>query len=140
MAGMSNDQTEAAIITPDAKPNSDFRNLGDMSFFMKKTKAAPSMVPNKGINKPMAVPIMVWSNSLDCKGRLFSVIRERKTVAKIKKTLAAVGLLELCVTLPRWHPQAAAPIQGEGRKSWLDVQRICGTYATFSAQRHLISD
>ena len=30
-----------------------------MSFFMKKTKAAPSMVPNKGINKPMAVPIMV---------------------------------------------------------------------------------
>lgn len=30
-----------------------------MSFFMKKMNAAPSMVPNKGINKPMAVPIMV---------------------------------------------------------------------------------
>lgn len=30
-----------------------------MSFFMKKTKAAPSMVPNNGINKPMAVPILV---------------------------------------------------------------------------------
>jgi hypothetical protein len=59
MAGMSNDHTEAAIITPEAKPNSDFCNLGDMSFFMKKTKAAPSMVPNKGINKPIAVPIMV---------------------------------------------------------------------------------
>ena len=63
-----------------------------------------------------------------------------KTAAKVKKNLAAVGLLELCVTLLQWHPQAAAPIQGEGRKSWLDVQRICGTCATFSAQRHLISD
>lgn len=30
-----------------------------MSFFMKKTKATPNMVPNKGNNNPMAVPIMV---------------------------------------------------------------------------------
>ena len=59
MAGMSNDHTDAATITPDAKPNNDFCNLGDMSFFMKKTKAAPSIVPNKGINKPRVMPIMV---------------------------------------------------------------------------------
>lgn len=59
MAGMSSDQTDAATITPEAKPNSDFCNFGDMSFFMKKTKAALSMVPNKGINKPIVIP-MSW--------------------------------------------------------------------------------
>ncbi len=57
--GMSSDQTEAAIITPEAKPNNDFCSLGDMSFFMKKTKAAPSMVPSIGINKPIVIPIII---------------------------------------------------------------------------------
>ena len=45
---MSNDHTDAATITPEAKPNNDFCKRGDMSFFMKKTKPAPSMVPKKG--------------------------------------------------------------------------------------------
>ena len=59
MAGVSSDHTDAATITPEARPNSDFCNFGDMSFFMKKTKAALSMVPNKGINKPIVIP-MSW--------------------------------------------------------------------------------
>lgn len=60
MAGMSSDHTEAATITPEAKPNNDFCNFGDISFFMKKTKAAPSIVPNKGINKPIVMPIFFY--------------------------------------------------------------------------------
>lgn len=31
-----------------------------MSFFMKKTNAAPSMVPNKGIKSPIVIPIVLW--------------------------------------------------------------------------------
>jgi hypothetical protein len=45
--------SEAATITPDAKPNSDFCSLCDMSFFMKNTKAEPSMVPSRGIKRPI---------------------------------------------------------------------------------------
>ena len=51
--GISSDHTDAATITPDAKPSNDFCNLGDMSFFMKKTKAEPSIVPKRGINNPI---------------------------------------------------------------------------------------
>ena len=51
--GISSDHTDAATITPDAKPNSDFCSLGDMSFFMKNTKAEPSIVPSSGIKRPM---------------------------------------------------------------------------------------
>ena len=58
MEGISSDHTEAATITPEAKPNSDFCKRGDMSFFMKKTNAAPSIVPNKGINKLTVIPIL----------------------------------------------------------------------------------
>ena len=39
--------------------NNDFCNFGDMSFFMKKTKAAPSMVPNNGIKRPKVMPMMI---------------------------------------------------------------------------------
>ena len=49
--GRSNDQTEAAIITPEAKPNKVFCRWELISFLIKKTKAEPITVPSKGINK-----------------------------------------------------------------------------------------
>lgn len=53
MAGMSSDQTDAATITPEANPNSDFCKRSDISPFIRKTNAAPSIVPNRGISNPM---------------------------------------------------------------------------------------
>ena len=60
MEGMSSDHTEAATITPEAKPNSDFCKRGDMSFFMKKTNEAPNIVPNNGINSPTVIPMTIY--------------------------------------------------------------------------------
>ena len=45
IAGISSDHTDAATITPEANPNSNFCTLDDILSFMKKTNAAPSMVP-----------------------------------------------------------------------------------------------
>ena len=53
MAGISNDHTEAATITPDAKPNSDFCNRADISFFIMNTNAEPIIVPNSGNRRPI---------------------------------------------------------------------------------------
>ena len=50
---MSSDHIDAATITPEAKPKSDFCNRGDISSFMKKTNAAPSIVPKRGTNSPI---------------------------------------------------------------------------------------
>ena len=47
--GISSDHTDAATITPDAKPSKIFCSIGCISFFMKKTKAEPRAVPRKGI-------------------------------------------------------------------------------------------
>ena len=55
MLGISNDHTEAAIMTPEAKPNSAFCTRGAMSFFIKKTKAEPKTVPNKGMRSPINI-------------------------------------------------------------------------------------
>lgn len=52
--GMSSDHTDAAIITPDANPNSSLRTRADMSRRSRKTIAAPSEVPAKGIRSPYA--------------------------------------------------------------------------------------
>jgi hypothetical protein len=60
MDGMSSDHTEAATITPEAKPNNDFCKRGDMSFFMKKTNEAPNIVPNNGINNPTVIPMTIY--------------------------------------------------------------------------------
>ena len=49
------DQTLAATITPLANPNSVFCSRSGISFFMKKTNADPSMVPNSG----SSIPIMI---------------------------------------------------------------------------------
>ena len=58
IAGMSNDHTDAATITPEAKPNSDFCSRMDISSFIKNTKAEPSIVPNSGIRSPMIIVII----------------------------------------------------------------------------------
>ena len=63
IAGISSDHTDAATITPDAKPSSDFCNLTDISPFIKKTKAEPSIVPSNGISSPM-INIVVISSRL----------------------------------------------------------------------------
>ena len=50
--GINKDQTEAATITPEAKPSNDFSTLLLILFFIKKTTAAPNKVPIKGIVIP----------------------------------------------------------------------------------------
>ena len=57
--GMSNDHTEAATITPEAKPNSHFCMRTDISSLIRKTKAEPSIVPNRGINNPMTITVIL---------------------------------------------------------------------------------
>ena len=50
---MSSDHTEAATITPEAKPRSDFCNRCDISSFIIKTNADPAIVPTSGSSKPI---------------------------------------------------------------------------------------
>jgi hypothetical protein len=59
IAGMSSDHTDAATITPDAKPSSDFCRRTDISLRIKKTKAEPSMVPSSGISSPMVKVVLI---------------------------------------------------------------------------------
>ena len=49
--GIINDQIDAAIITPPAKPNNVFSNFGLILSFKKKTHAAPNVVPINGMIK-----------------------------------------------------------------------------------------
>lgn len=55
--GIIKDQTDAAIITPEAKPNNNFSTLLFILFFIKKTIAAPSVVPKNGIANPQNTSI-----------------------------------------------------------------------------------
>ena len=50
--GISKDHTEAAIITPDAKPNKSFSTFLFILFFIKNTVAVPIVVPKNGIVSP----------------------------------------------------------------------------------------
>ena len=59
MDGISSDQTDAATITPEAKPKSDFCNLADISSFIKNTKADPSIVPSSGISSPIINVVVI---------------------------------------------------------------------------------
>ena len=52
MAGISRLQTDAATMTPEAKPVSPRCTRSPSSLFRKKTQAAPSEVPAKGISRP----------------------------------------------------------------------------------------
>ena len=51
--GIISDHTEAATMTPEAKPRSAFWSLGFISPFIKKTEAAPREVPRKGSKTPI---------------------------------------------------------------------------------------
>ena len=55
MAGINNDHTEAATITPEANPSNDFCRRTDIPSRIRNTKAAPDIVPSRGINNPMAM-------------------------------------------------------------------------------------
>ena len=59
--GRSSDQNEAATITPEAKPRSDFCHTTFISWRMKNTNDAPMTVPKKGTNNPIAIP-SIYSN------------------------------------------------------------------------------
>ena len=88
--GISSDHTDAATITPDAKPSNVFCNRTDISPFMKNTKAEPSIVPSSGINSPIinvVVIILVICSLIVMKFTLFSQIYgqryEKKKIFRI---------------------------------------------------------
>ena len=54
-------QNEAATITPEAKPRSDFCNTTFISWRMKNTNDAPMTVPRKGTNNPIAIPLSLYT-------------------------------------------------------------------------------
>ena len=64
IAGISSDHTEAATITPDAKPSKDFCIRADISSFMKNTKAEPSIVPSSGISSPMINVVVIGTTKV----------------------------------------------------------------------------
>ena len=55
IAGMIRLHTDAATITPPAKPDRAFCNCMLIPFFIKNTQAPPAEVPIKGINKPVII-------------------------------------------------------------------------------------
>ena len=57
MLGISRDQTDAAVITPAAKPIKARWSPSFMERDMKKTHAAPRVVPANGTSKPISVYI-----------------------------------------------------------------------------------
>ena len=57
MAGIRRDQTEAATITPEAKPKSAFCIRGAIAWRRKNTQKAPAAVPRKGIIIPTKICI-----------------------------------------------------------------------------------
>ncbi|MBQ7686660.1 MAG: hypothetical protein IJT28_05465, partial [Bacteroidaceae bacterium] len=58
--GISGDHTDAATITPDAKPSNVFCNRTDISPRIKNTKAEPSIVPSSGINSPIINVVVIY--------------------------------------------------------------------------------
>ena len=64
MAGMISDHTEAATITPEAKPSRSFCTSGGISRLMKKTKADPRAVPRKGIINAAKTGFILLQKSL----------------------------------------------------------------------------
>ena len=63
--GISNDHTDAATITPDAKPNNVFCSFTDILPFIKNTKAEPSIVPSNGINSPIINVVIIGCKGTD---------------------------------------------------------------------------
>ena len=62
--GMRSDHTDAAIITPDAKPSSSFCTHADIPSRSRKTIAAPRVVPTKGSSRPYITSLcIIYRNS-----------------------------------------------------------------------------
>ena len=59
MAGIRRDHTEAATMTPEAKPRRAFCTLGLKACLKKNTQEAPAAVPIKGIIIPMNISIAI---------------------------------------------------------------------------------
>ena len=55
IAGKRRLHTDAAVITPAAKPSSAHSVLFRISFFIKNAQADPSAVPNSGNNTPKKI-------------------------------------------------------------------------------------
>ena len=55
IAGISRDQTDAAIITPEENPSKAFCKRGWILSFIKNTIAAPRVVPTNGMETPAIV-------------------------------------------------------------------------------------
>jgi len=64
IAGSSRLQMEAATMTPAAKPVSARCTISPKLFRIKKTQAAPSVVPAKGISSPCHSSIGIFSSNL----------------------------------------------------------------------------
>jgi hypothetical protein len=67
IAGINSDHTDAATMTPEAKPSKNFCNNSDISSFIRKTNADPSIVPSNGINNPMINMVTIC-----CKGTIIT--------------------------------------------------------------------
>lgn len=59
MAGIINDQTDAATITPEANPSRTFCINAGISRFIRNTKAAPKVVPRNGIRSVAKTGYMI---------------------------------------------------------------------------------
>ncbi len=59
MDGIKRDQTEAAIITPEAKPSNNFCKRGEISSFSKNAIAEPKTVPRNGTSNPKATLVVI---------------------------------------------------------------------------------
>ena len=60
IAGINNDHIDAAIITPDAKPNSNFSIDCFILFLKNITIAEPNAVPANGISNPYTTSIFYF--------------------------------------------------------------------------------
>ena len=68
MDGMSSDQTDAATITPEAKPKNSVLSLPESSPLKMNTSAAPAVVAMKMIQKTSTViAVVVKSALLSCR-------------------------------------------------------------------------
>lgn len=64
MDGMSSDQTDAATMTPEAKPKNSVLSLPESSPLKMNTSAAPAVVAMKMIQKPSTVIAVVVKSAL----------------------------------------------------------------------------
>lgn len=96
--GIRSDQTEAAIITPAAKPSRDFSVLGDILSFNRNTIAEPREVPTKGMNSVIKVVIISSDASKSDKSFTNPTLYHRcgtKTIKFVYKKVQAKNFCDL---------------------------------------------